>query len=113
MTKHTCGYIWSISPDNLKRGKGCPICHKLSKGEYVIYKTLEKYNINYQREYSFPKSKYRFDFAIFDNSNNLKFIFEYDGIQHFYPQYGLFGGIEGFNNRIRNDLKKDLICKKT
>lgn len=38
--KHTCGHIWSVTPANLMKGRGCPKCKnrmRLSaiKGEYV------------------------------------------------------------------------------
>ena len=35
LIKHTkCGFIWGITPNNIKLGKGCPKCNKkVSKGE--------------------------------------------------------------------------------
>lgn len=109
LTQHKCGHIWCISPDNLKRGKGCPLCHRLSKGEYIIYNTLKKYNIDFIKEYVFQGTKYRYDFALF-KKNNLLLIIEYDGIQHYFPQEGIFGGIKGFAERIKNDKIKTQLC---
>lgn len=109
LTQHKCGYSWYISPDNLKRGKGCPLCHRLSKGEYVIYNILKKYNIDFIKEYVFKGTKYRYDFALF-KENNLSLIIEYDGIQHYFPKEGMFGGIKGFTERVKNDKIKTQLC---
>lgn len=41
-----CGFIWRITPSNLKQGKGCPKCNKkVSKGEQKIINWLNKNQI--------------------------------------------------------------------
>lgn len=62
----------------------------VSKGEFAIRSFLEKNNINFKREYSFPDliSPYstrplRFDFAIFTKNNLFYCLIEFDGRQHF------------------------------
>ena len=59
-----------------------------SQGEFVIEKILKDNNINFIKEYKFSDllgnkgSFLRFDFAIFDGTE-LKYLIEFDGIQHF------------------------------
>lgn len=56
-----------------------------SNGENYIVKILEQNNLKYLREYTFPdllsekNAKLRFDFAIFNEKNELLFLLEYDG----------------------------------
>lgn len=51
---------------------------------------MSQANINFKREYSFDDlrtskgGKCRFDFALFDEYNNLSCLVEYQGEQHFY-----------------------------
>lgn len=78
-----------VANNNLKNG------HKLScgciksMGEGIIEGILLQHNCNFQREFKFedcisPKGvAYRFDFAILDDNNNLKFLIEFDGRQHY------------------------------
>lgn len=43
-----CGFIWSVKPNNLEFGKGCPICNrKVSKGEQKIASWLEANHFDY------------------------------------------------------------------
>ena len=89
--KHiTCGNIYKVSPSMLLRGRRCPICNNSSNGELRIVEYLKKRNINFIKEFTFydcisPTSGHRllFDFAIFDDKNNIKLLIEYDGKQHF------------------------------
>lgn len=68
-----------------KKSCGCLI----SYGETYISKLLDINNINYKQQYSFDdlRSKnnipLRFDFAIFDNNNNLSYLIEFDGKGHY------------------------------
>ena len=71
---------------NLENGsvKSCG-CIKTSYGEELIEKLLKENNIKYAKEYCFPELRgdgnvcLRFDFAIFDNTNKLLSLIEYDG----------------------------------
>lgn len=60
-----------------------------SKGQEILTKLLNKYNINFQSEYVFNNlvgknnKKLRFDFAIFNN-NKLYCLIEFDGYQHYH-----------------------------
>lgn len=86
--KHSCGHVYSTRPDNFLRGHGCPVCNKSSsKGEISLESNLKKRNINYIHGYKFEDLKYKrtleFDFAVFDDDDNIKLLIEFDGIQHF------------------------------
>lgn len=52
LIKHNkCGFIWAITPANIKLGKGCPKCNKkVSKGEQKIIKWLEDNSIFYESQ---------------------------------------------------------------
>lgn len=61
-----------------------------SVGEKAIKNILDDHNIIYKTEYIFQDLKnpntnrhLRFDFAIFDKQNNLQFLIEFDGRQHY------------------------------
>lgn len=62
-----------------------------SFNEVRIERILKNEKVNYKTQYTFddcinPNTgrKLKFDFAVFDSRNNLKFLIEYDGEQHFY-----------------------------
>ena len=52
------------------------------------------------------KQKLRFDFAIFNDDNQLSHLIEYDGVQHFKESY--WGGLEEI--QLRDNLKNQY-CK--
>ena len=80
-----CGTKVEVANNNLRTGgtKSCG-CIK-SYGESEIRKILLDNNINFATEYVFDDLKgekgnpLRFDFAIFDNNNNLIQLIEFDG----------------------------------
>ncbi len=96
-------------------GQGCPSCKK-SLGEIKIENILKKNNTNYKTQYSFEdlkfKKKLHFDFGILDDSNNLLFLLEYNGQQH-YEIFDLFHKsiIDFEESKHRDQLKQDY-CKK-
>jgi Zn finger protein HypA/HybF involved in hydrogenase expression len=67
-------------------GRGCPICQN-SKGELFIKKILDCNNINYKQQYKFEDLKYKdllkFDFAILNSDNSVKYLIEFNGEQHY------------------------------
>ena len=87
-----------------------------SHGEIEIENFLKENNITFISEYKFEdlqsissNKKLRFDFAIFKNEE-IDFLLEYDGFQHFKPiEY--FGGEEKFIKQIANDNLKNTYCK--
>lgn len=111
-----CNYKWSpISRILLHRG--CPKCN-FSKGELLIYKILKELKIVFKEQYIFDKLKTQdggvpiFDFAIYDNSNNIKSIIEYDGEQHF-KAVKRWGGINRLIQQQKVDEFKNDFCKKS
>lgn len=107
-----CGAEWETTPHNfLDAGNRCPLCRK-SKGERRVIEYLDNKQINYKMEYSFEDLRgdfelLRFDFAIFDNKNNLRFLIEYDGEFHYIPAMGK----ENLKQQQRYDELKNNYCK--
>ena len=103
--------IFEQTPNSHLRGVGCPIC-KNSKGELKINKILSENNINYKTQYTFPDLKYKrklfFDFGVLNEENNLKYLIEYQGKQH-YIRYDKFHKTEQkfLDAQLRDKLKID------
>ena len=72
-----------------------------SKNESDIAKSLDELNIKYKQQY--PYRDLYFDFAIY-NGNELSYIIEYDGIQHFENGH--------FHNDLKTTHNNDLIKNK-
>lgn len=87
-----CGNITTARITDLRNGRmkscGCVKSH----GEREIGLILNEEKILFKKEYTFENLKgdknrcLRFDFALFDNKNNLTCLIEYDGEQHFYTE---------------------------
>lgn len=74
---------WYGIPANLlNKSAGCPYCH-LSKSKRIMLEILDKFNINYVRQYSIVgcKYKHKLKFDAFDINNNIAF--EFNGEQHY------------------------------
>jgi len=116
LVRHNCGkcnnHEWSITPDNLLRGYGCPSCSS-SKGEKRIEKYLIKNNIEYIIQGIFQDLKgdkgwcLKFDFYL----DKERVAIEFQGKQHYEP-IKLFGGDSQFQIQKRYDELKRLYCKK-
>lgn len=76
-----------------------------SEGEKAIRHYLNENNISFEEQKRFKSCKNKvplpFDFFIKD----YKILIEFDGAQHFMP-IDLFGGEEGFKQRVSNDTVK-------
>ena len=89
---------------------------KASRGEIKIHEILENAGINFKEEYSFKDLvstsgiPLRFDFAIFDDNDELEFLIEYQGIQHYLPK-SKFGGMSGLRKQQFNDMQKREYCR--
>ena len=85
------------------------------RGEIKIEEILTEAQLNFKMEYSFegltsPNGRpLRFDFVVFDDDNNIDFIIEYQGKQHYEPS-AKFGGKKGFYQQQFNDNKKRRFC---
>lgn len=107
------GSFWQSAGKHLQ-GNGCPKCCR-SIGETKIARFLERNNIKYISQYKFDNCRNKlplpFDFAIFNEDDSLKCLFEYQGRQHFEPR-SKFGGIEAFKYTCANDkIKRDYCIK--
>ena len=89
---------------------------KASRGEIKICDILTEAGLSFTEEYSFPdllsnkQVPLRFDFAVFDDSGDIDFLIEYQGIQHYEPR-PKFGGIQGLRQQQYYDMKKRQYCK--
>lgn len=109
LIRHKCGFIWKITPNNLKLGKGCPKCNrKKSKGEQKIKKWLEKHNIEYETQYKIIINNHHLSVDFYLPFYNL--FIEYNGIQHYRP-VDYFGGKNAFKSQKRNDDLKRYFLK--
>ena len=115
--KCICGKEISVRLEHLKgQGHGRIIscgCQTKSSGEVKITQLLENNNINFQSQYRIKEFNILspFDFAIFDDNNNLLGLIEFDGEQHFKP-VKYFGGEEVYKMQKQRDKAKDDWCLK-
>lgn len=86
-----------------------------SRGEIKIHEILDAANLKYKMEYSFPNlnspngKPLRFDFVVFDDDDQIDFIIEYQGRQH-YEASSKFGGKRGLYQQQYNDNAKRRFC---
>ena len=100
--KCKCRKVFKRSWKHIKDGfTQCKDCSNKSKSslEKYVENELIKHKINYSTQYKFDDCKnikiLSFDFAIFDNKEEISLLIEVDGIQHF-KSVGYFGGEETF-----------------
>lgn len=109
LLKHSCGFVYEVTPHNYLTGKRCPKCMKKeSKGELAIKHYLEKNNIKFIQEYPVKIEDHllRFDFYL----PELNIYIEFQGIQHFEPvEY--FGGEERLTKQQEYDNLKRKYAK--
>ena len=107
-----------VSSSALKSGntQSCGCLKHTSIGEEIIANLLIENNINFKRQFTFPDlfspkgSLLRFDFGVYNEQGVLKYLIEYDGIQHYMPvEY--FGGEKAFKYLQECDKLKEEYCK--
>ncbi|MDP9675193.1 hypothetical protein J2W97_001176 [Paenibacillus jamilae] len=82
-------YEWDITPTNIKKGRGCPVCN-LPFSEKVVYDYLKNHDHNFKIQYSFDDLKgengqpLKFDFVIFKPTGQILSIIEIDDLEHLY-----------------------------
>lgn len=85
----SCGNECDVNGANLRSGITTSCGCKRSKGETKIKELLIENNILFKQEFTFSDltgeggGYLRFDFAIFNTKNQLQYLIEYDGVQHF------------------------------
>lgn len=112
-----CGNTCWISTDKLKSGhtKSCG-CIRSSFGEEYISKLLISNSISFIREYSFNNLRFdsgklaRFDFAVFNEQNQLTHLIEYDGIQHYKYSNNGWCTQEVYEKAKKHDSIKNEFC---
>lgn len=106
-----CGREYKALGQTLEKTVGCG-CQK-SIGEFNIIQILQQNNIKYYKEYCFPNSLLRFDFALLDKNNNIYRLIEFDGEQHYEQNIKNSGWntYEKYQYTLKNDLKKNQIAK--
>ncbi|WP_336775282.1 hypothetical protein [Paenibacillus sp. MMO-58] len=109
LVRHTaCRFEYSVTPDNLLRGKGCSYCNRMSKPEKDLYHLLQANRLDFEMQKEFEdlqhEGKLRFDYCIYLEGDKDKFVLvEYDGLQHYRP---VFGEDSFSKNRVRDELKE-------
>lgn len=103
------------SPLKHLSGQGCVKCSG-SNGEKIIKNILKENGIKYKPEYTFDDLRYknslRYDFGILDDNNNLKFILEYNGRQHYFRDSLFHKSDEDFEEyKLRDKLKMEYCSK--
>ena len=106
-----CGREYEAIGQTLEKTVGCG-CQK-SIGEFNIIQILQQNNIKYYKEYCFPNSLLRFDFALLNKDNNIYRLIEFDGEQHYEQNIKNSGWntYEKYQYTLKNDLKKNQIAK--
>ena len=100
--------IFYCSPHNHLNGCGCPICSQ-SVGENIITTWLNAHEIQFtrQKRYDIEGLIMYVDFYV--NINNIEYIIEYNGEQHYKPiEY--FGGEEEFKKQCFRDEHLRVYC---
>ena len=106
--KCDCGTLLTVEGTKLRSGHtqscGCII----STGEFKISQILSNANISFKKQVTFEncldKKQLRFDFGVYNDNNELQYLIEFDGIQH-------FGFTEGWNDEqnYKDTKRKDSI----
>lgn len=114
-----CGnsHIASTSDLKMKKVKSCGCLNSL--GEQRITKILSENGYNFAKQFYFENlksvngRKYYFDFGILDGDNQLKYLIEFDGIQHFFKnnQFGQEKEASFKRNQERDRVKNDYCIK--
>ena len=111
-----CGNTCEVQHQYLKCGDTSSCGCLSSVGNMTINRYLNSHNINYKTEYSFPNfytekgGKYRYDFAILNNKNELLCLIEYQGDIHFKYHNSGWNNKEHFEERQKSDKIKKEYC---
>lgn len=106
-----CNREYEITGYSLKKTFSCG-CQK-SLGEFNIIQVLNQNNIKYKKEYCFPGSSFRFDFAVLDENNEVIRLIEFDGEQHYEQNIKNSGWntYEKYQYTLENDMKKNQMAR--
>lgn len=114
--KCKCGNVVNVPSRNLREDRtiSCGCVH--SRGESKITQLLLDNKIIYKPQYTFDNFRYketngipRFDFGVLNTKNELQYLIEYDGIQHF-DVLGGWNDEDSFEVRKSHDNQKNEFC---
>ena len=106
-----CGSVIKVLGDSLRRGHTLSCGCIVSQGELIISQILQQHDIYFKKEINFFDGKYLdsnsrffFDFGIYNSKDELQYIIEYDGYQH-------FNRVGGWNTKESSELthQRDMI----
>lgn len=113
-----CGSEHEVSSNCLRQGYVVSCGCIVSKGENAVAQILQNNNIKFKQQYSrddcrrqSTDAKFRFDFAIFDDSDNLLCVIEYNGSQHYKYSGSGWDTKENFLETVARDQEKEELCK--
>lgn len=103
-----CGNLVDVQANNLKSGHTTSCGCVNSLGEKIIGDILRENNIIFQKEFIFTDlPNRRFDFGIIDNNNQLLYLIEFDGKQHFQECGGSWDENDNLEQRQARDKIKN------
>lgn len=112
-----CGNICEVTTVRLTKGYTLSCGCLKSKGNAKISKILKEHNINFKKEFTFLElfnpethSLFRYDFGILSSEGEIKYLIEYDGIQHFLNEGSGFYTKEILDSIKRRDCIKTEFC---
>lgn len=107
-----CGREYESTAQTIGKSFSCG-CLK-SVGEFKIIQILQENNIKYIKEYCFPNSSLRFDFALLGGDNTIYRLIEFDGEQHYKQNIKKTGWntYKKYQYTLEHDLEKNKIAKK-
>lgn len=112
--KCECGNETVVRIDNLHNGHTTSCGCVKSQGEEKIIKILKELNYSFDTQYIFSDlfdvHHLQFDFCII--KNNIPYLIEYDGSQHFYSCNRWWNTEDYLKNLQYHDKMKDDYCKK-
>lgn len=110
-------YVWDMLPGNIKKGRWCPIC-SMGFNEKVVWDYFKNMQCNVKIQYTFDdllgrnNENLKYDFAVFDNSDNLVYLIEVDDEEHRERHLGdTPRQIKRKESKLRDKIKDDY-CKK-
>lgn len=111
-----CGNTIEVQGTYLRSGSARHCGCEISAGEHKISSMLQSNNIKFKRQITFSdllgdeNKRLRYDFGIYNQDDQLLYIIEYDGIQHF--KCNCFGSTEEDLKKLqRYDTLKNEYCR--
>ena len=108
-------YIWNILPNNIKKGRWCPICN-MGFNEKVVWDYLKNMQCNFCIQYEFDdligenNEKLRYDFGILNKNDELIYLVEVDDEEHKDKHFGDSPRQLQRQKAIQRDKIKDKYC---